>query len=251
MYVNIKSGVVVFIILLFIFGCMSLKTHVVYEKPVQSLYVKEFRTGSENFVFLLKELDPFICIQDSCDPVLGPTASGFVFSSDSNSIFVMTAAHFCVVDDETSIFFNEKIIGFANDTPRDMHILYLDKESDLCMLFGVKNSDESFFNIKLADEVMIGEELHTVAAPEGMGGPEKRLIFTGIFGGCDEQICMSTISASFGSSGAGIYNKKGELLSIVMAIHENYNHVVLSPSQKQVRNFIENIDQVVDIYPYE
>ena len=79
----------------------------------------------------------------------------------------------------TGFLFLENIIGFADDTPRERHLLYADKEKDLCMLFGVKEENEKFINIKLAESTLIGEDVYTVAAPDSIAGPGKRLIFTG------------------------------------------------------------------------
>ena len=180
----ILKGVGVFIILSFIFGCMSLKSH----KPIDEMqnnklsYVKEYRLGGENFVFLIKEGTPIICLSDKCEPVIESSASGFVFSSDKNSIFVMTAAHFCAESESLEIFSEQRIIGFPSDEPRELHLLYMDVEKDLCMLHGVKNRNESYNNVRLARNMTIGEEVYTVAAPEGIGGPGFRLIFKGIFG---------------------------------------------------------------------
>ena len=251
MYRRLKVGVVVFIILLFIVGCMSLKTHVSL-KPEKQIYTKDYRVGSENFVFLLKELTPIISCDDPevCAPVNGSSASGFVLSHDNNSIFVMTAAHFCVPT-KGDMLFNEAILGFANDIPRYLHLLFLDEKKDICILFGIKDKQDKFNNLKLARDTVVGELLYTVAAPGGVGGAGKRLIFTGISAGCDDDICMSTIPATFGSSGAAIYNEKNELLTIIMAIPQDFDHIVLSPSNKDIIEFIEDIDSVVDIYPYK
>ena len=252
MYEKVKTGVVVFIILLFIFGCMSLKTHINYSVLEGPKYAEKYKIGSENFVFLFKELDPLLCEKDSeCDPILGSTASGLVFSSGEKVIFVMPAAHFCPPNTvDVSSFFIEKIIGFAGDHPREFYILDMDVEKDLCMLMGIKNPNDEFEDVKIAEKSIIGEHVYTVAAPERVGGIDKRLIFDGIFGGCDDEICMSSLPASFGSSGAGIYNMKGELVTIVMAIPEDFKHVVLSPSQKDIKEFVNNIDKEVDIYSY-
>ena len=247
---KLKTGVIVFIILLFILGCMSLKTHI----NVQSYnnYAEKYETGIENFTFLIKELTPTLCPPDmSCDNIPASSASGFVLSSDKSFVFVMTAAHFCDIMPDNPNIFIESIVGFINDTPRNLHILYSDSEKDICLLYGLKMKNESFKNIKIAENMKIGEDLYTVAAPDGIAGPGKRLIFTGQFGGCDNKICLSTIPATFGSSGGPIYNANHELVTIVMAVPQNFNNVILSPSNKDIIKFIEDIDSVIDIYPYK
>jgi len=254
-------SVFVFIITLLIFGCMSLKTHVStgqnqsYEMTSMSRVSKEFKIGSENFVFLLKQAEPIMddmckMIPVPCEPTISSTASGLVLSSDDASVFVITAAHFCVDSPESDILFKESIIGFAKDQPRELFVLMLDTENDLCMLMGPKIKNEDFSDVKIASNFTIGEEVYAVAAPLSMAGPNLRMIFRGNLAGCNYNACLSTIPATFGSSGGGIYNSRGELISIVMAVPEDFQHVAISPSNASLTKFIRDIDDIVDIYPY-
>lgn len=252
----------VFIITILFFGCMNLKTHIGDTLKHSSIAAKElevkrsFKNGAENFVFLLKEMhmpvpDPDMCIKMPifCEKFIGSTASGIVLSSDKASIAVLTAAHFCLPTQEEAMF-KEKIIGVAGDQPREMMILAVDEDNDLCLLIGAKKKSDNFKSIKIAKDSIVGEEVYTVAAPLGIGGAGIRLIFEGHLSGCNIEGCMTTIPATFGSSGAGILNSKGELITIVMAVPENFDHVVISPSNSAVINFILDIDAEVDIYPY-
>lgn len=264
MFENLKKyvgvSVFLFIITLLVFGCMSLKTHLPiseknkHENGVVKLF-DEYKVGSTNFVFLIKEVEPAMAdmcnlLPIPCEPTVSSTASGLVLSHDQSAIFVLTAAHFCVTPAEESFMFNESIIGFANDVPRILFPLKIDVKNDICLLIGPKFTNEYFYNIKLAKNLALGEEVYTVAAPLGIAGPGIRLIFKGNFGGCDVEGCLTTTPATFGSSGGGIYNKKGELISIVMAVPETFPHVVISPSIIELEKFISDIDKVVDIYSY-
>ena len=266
MFKSLKKvwGVVLYIIIiiLFAFSCMSLKTHIPtgYQKAnveniEQTKIQKKFEIGGRNFVFLLKEVQPIlpgICQKspEFCQPQIGSSASGLVLSYDSSSIFVLTAAHFCASDDNESISFKETIYGFAGDEPRPLFTLTMDIENDLCLLMGPRYKSDKFHKIKLAESFTPGEDVYTVAAPLGIAGPEMRLIFEGSLGGCSEKGCVSTIPATFGSSGGGIYNKKGELISIVMAVPEEFSHVTLSPSNDALLKFIKDIDSEIDIYKH-
>jgi len=249
---NVGVAVYIIIISLFILSCMSLKTDKSIVKNNNELIVeKEYDIGAKNFVYLFKTVQPEIdCTGLDCVGMISSTASGLVFSSYRNVIFVLTAAHFCNSDEEFSMFYNEKIIGVASEKHRELHILKMNKEKDICMLFGLKEKDESYKNIKLAKELIVGEEVYSVAAPSSIGGPGIRLIFTGKLGGCDEEICMTTMPASFGSSGAGIYNSNHELITIIMAVPEDFKNVILSPSNKDIEKFIQDINNLVDIYSY-
>lgn len=262
MFENLKKyvgvSVFLFIITLLVFGCMSLKTHLPISTKYENNVVKvvdEYKIGGTNFVFLLKEVEPAMAdmcnfLPVPCEPTVSSTASGLVLSHDQSSIFVLTAAHFCVTPEEESFMFKESIIGYANDNPRILFPLKIDIKNDICLLIGPKLTNDYFYNIKLAKNLTLGEEVYTVAAPLGIAGPGIRMIFKGNFGGCSTEGCLTTIPATFGSSGGGIYNKKGELVSIVMAVPETFPHVVISPSAIELEKFISDIDKVVDIYSY-
>ena len=233
---------------------MNLKTHVQHGQK-EAIYTQEvnkrYKEGIDNFVFLIKMQSPIFCLGvPDCEPGVDSTASGLVLSEGEKSIFVLTAAHFC----ENGLFpgFPEQIIGFANDTDRELFILDIDKELDLCLMVGVKYKNENFNQIRIAKKSpKLGDDIYIVAAPNGLGGPGFRLVFDGKFAGCSEKGCMVTAPATFGSSGAGIYNKKGELVSIVMAVTEDFENLILTPPRDGLEKFIQNLDNEVDIYPYE
>ena len=125
----------------------------------------------------------------------------------------------------------------------------MDEESDICLLMGIKYNNESFNQIKLESNIpSIGSDVYTVASPNGITGAGLRLVFTGKFAGCNDTNCMTTIPATFGSSGAGIYTSEGKLITIVMAVTTGFENLVLSPSQEDINRFILTIDSVIDIY---
>ena len=256
---NKKARGVMFVIIItfLIFGCMSIKTHKGYtvEKNHSRKTVdKKYLIGVDNFVYLIKkhtlQLDCEIIENDTlCTPMLASTASGFVFSSDNNTVFVLTAAHFCKKDMIPGV--DEEIIGIAKDLERPLTVLTMDEAADICLLMGVKYEHESFHQIELSQkEPDLGSDVYTVAGPNGIGGPGFRPVFVGKFAGCDEKNCMTTLPATFGSSGAGIYTKDGKLITIVMAVTEGFENLVLSPSQKDIHKFIFTIDNMIDIYQY-
>jgi len=252
----VRDVIYIYIILLFVFGCMNIKTHKAdndtnyFNKHADNRY----KIGIDNFVFLTKKHKLEIgCSEDTgdpiCDPVISSVASGMVFSSDSKSLFVLTAAHFCKKENYPGL--SEEIIGTAKDQDRVLSIISINEKSDICLLIGVKYKDETFNQVVLQiSEPELGSDVYTVAGPNGFGGPGLRPVFVGKFAGCDKQYCMSTIPATFGSSGAGIYTEDGKLITIVMAVPKDFNNLVISPSQVDIHKFIRNIDDLVDIYTY-
>ena len=252
----VRDVIYIYIILLFVFGCMNIKTH---KADNDNNYFKKqtdnrYKIGIDNFVYMSKKHKLKIgCSEDTgdpiCDPVTSSVASGLVFSSDNKSIFVLTAAHFCKKDDHLGL--SEEIIGTAKDQDRVLTIISINKKTDICLLIGVKYKNETFNQVALQrSEPELGSDVYTVAGPNGFGGPGLRPVFVGKFAGCDDYHCMSTIPATFGSSGAGIYTIDGKLITIVMAVPKEFNNLVLSPSQVDIHKFIRNIDDTVDIYSY-
>jgi len=259
MFRNKIIGVAVYVIIIsfFIFGCMNIKSSV-GNKSVENYFNKSvnerYRIGIDNYVFLVKQhkmelecekitADPF------CMPVITSTASGLVFSSGRNSLFILTAAHFCKKNKIPGT--SEEIIGIAKDQERSLKVFIMDEKSDICLLMGPKYKNESYNQIVLAaEEPRIGDDVYTVAGPNGIAGHGIRPVFVGKFAGCDGDYCMTTTPATFGSSGAGIYTKDGELITIVMAVTEGFENLILSPSQIELQKFIINIDNSVDIYRY-
>tara|TARA_R110002167_G_C12638136_1_gene648137 strand:+ start:876 stop:1655 length:780 start_codon:yes stop_codon:yes gene_type:complete len=259
MFIKKVVGVTVYIsiITLFVFGCMNIKSSVGnknIEKYFHENVDERYRIGVENYVFLIKNHQMELGCDDltsdpMCMPLTTSTATGLVFSSDKNSLFVLTAAHFC--KSYPILGTSEIIYGVAKDQERPLYILAMDEETDICLLMGTKYNNEAFNQIKLELNVpSIGSDVYTVASPNGVAGEGLRPIFTGKFAGCNDINCMTTIPATFGSSGAGIYTSEGKLITIVMAVTTGFENLVLSPSQEDLHKFILTIDSVIDIYQY-
>ena len=243
-----------FIILLLFLGCTNANKHI--DKPPISNPLEQYKQDIvnpiNNFVFLTKEIkiDPN-CVESRssrCEALLMSTASGLVMSSDDQSVMILTAGHFC---DSSGLppSLNPTIVGIADDSPRELSMVSIDRDNDLCMLIGPKYEDEWFDDTIIAEKMpKIGDPVIAVAAPNSIGGPGLRLVFDGRFSGCTSKMCLFTIPATFGSSGGGIYNEKGELLSIVMAVTHNFENATLAPSHEALKNFISQIDAAIDIY---
>ena len=246
-----------FFIITFIFlCCTSLHSSVGkpnFENGLNS--AEEYQTCIQNFAFLLKTNVPLVnCTTDQiflfeglCEEKLISTASGFVFSHDKDSVFILTAGHFC--EQEKEMVTEQKFSGYINDEYRDLYYIHHDLELDACLLMGIRYNDEKFNKIKFVKKLPeLGEEVYIVAAPQGIAGPGLRPVFTGHFAGCDHLTCMTTIPATFGSSGAGIFTKEGELISIVMAVSSGFDNVMITPSHEKLKEYIMILDETVDIY---
>ena len=142
-----------------------------------------------------------------------------------------------------------KIRGFIGESKRYLTVVTFSKSADICLLQGFKSKGENFKTIKIAKDVpLIGETVVNVAAPDGMASPNTRLMFTGKFAGCEILNCVYTIPATFGSSGSAVYNKKGELISILVAAAVNFENVSMGPHVDTLNIFINTVAETVDIY---
>lgn len=233
------------------FSCYG-KKEVETIKPV---FISEHQSKLENFVFLIKESHSF-CIPDeeqSCQQManISPisSASGVVLSSSSSHIFIMTANHFCENSDIEKMMGEVKIRIFIGESSRLANIVTSSKKADLCLLEALRFKDENFKTTKIAKEMpLIGEEVFNVAAPDGMASPNTRLMFSGNFAGCESLSCVYTVPATFGSSGSAVYNKEGELVSLLVAAAVNFENVSMGPHVDTIRVLVETVEESIDIY---
>jgi hypothetical protein len=222
---------------------------------VKPVFIEKHKSKLENFVFLVKESHD-ICIPDeteSCPeiPRIVPiaSASGVVLSSSSSHIFILTANHFCEDGPVEKIMGETKIRAFIGESSRITTVVTYSESADICLLQGLRFKDESFETTKIAKEMpLIGENVINVAAPDGMASPNTRLMFDGKFSGCEGYSCVFTVPATFGSSGSAIYNKEGELVSLLVAAATNFENVSMGPHVETLNVFLESVSETVDIY---
>jgi len=256
-YIVLGVGVMSLVSLCFIFvtqffSCYGKKNEIETVKPV---FVDQHKEKLENFVFLIKESHE-ICLaeededcQEIPDVVPVASASGVVLSTSTSHIFILTANHFCETSDLEKMMGETKIRAFIGSTSRLTSVVAYDQQSDLCLLQGLKYKDENFKRQKIAKEMpLIGEDLINVAAPDGMASPNTRLMFDGKFAGCEDSSCVFTIPATFGSSGSAIYNKNGEIISLLVAATINFENVSMGPHVDLLNFFLQTVESTVDIY---
>jgi hypothetical protein len=235
-----------------IFSCHGKQTNVENVKP---MFVEEHKDKLANFVFLVKETHA-LCVTDeetSCleEASVMPTASasGVVLSSSSSHIFILTANHFCETSNIEKMMGEIKIRAFIGETSRLVDTVTFSKKADLCLLQGLRFKEENFKTTRIAKEMpSIGEQVINVAAPDGMASPNTRLMFDGNFAGCEGLSCVYSIPATFGSSGSAIYNKEGELISLLVAAAINFENVSMGPHVSNIKILIDTVEEEIDIY---
>tara|TARA_B100001093_G_scaffold485513_1_gene519938 strand:- start:12950 stop:13738 length:789 start_codon:yes stop_codon:yes gene_type:complete len=241
-----------FLILTHFLSCYGKQKEVEVAKPV---FVEEHTDKLSNFVFLIKESHS-LCIADeesSCDeePEMIPvaSASGLILSSSTSHIFILTANHFCETSNIEKVMGEIKIRAFIGESKRLVDVVTYTSEADLCLLQGLKYNGEEFKTTILAKEMpLIGERVINVAAPDGMASPHTRLMFDGIFAGCENFQCIYTVPATFGSSGSAVYNEKGELISVLVAAATNFENVSMGPHVILIQTLVDTVQKEIDIY---
>ena len=245
------TGMCIFFMLQ-VFSCYGKKNHVENVKPI---FVEEHNEKLSNFVFLVKESHS-LCVPDNeskCldDPSVMPiaSASGVVLSSSSSHIFILTANHFCETSNIEKMMGEIKIRAFIGESSRLVDSVTYSQKADLCLLQGLRFKEENFATTKIAKEMpSIGEKVINVAAPDGIASPNTRLMFEGNFSGCEGVSCVYAIPATFGSSGSALYNKEGELISILVAAATNFENVSMGPHVSLVQTLIDTVEEEIDIY---
>jgi len=241
-----------FLVLTQFFSCHG-KQKVI--ETTKSAFVETHQSKLENFVFLVKESHGF-CVPDdeqSCPEASNilpvASASGVILSSSTSHIFVLTANHFCESSDIEKMMGELKIRIFIGESSRMASIVTSSKKADLCLLESLRFKGEKYTQTKIAKSMpLIGEELYNVAAPDGMASPNTRLMFSGNFAGCEILNCVFTVPATFGSSGSAVYNKEGELVSLLVAAAVNFENVSMGPHVDTIRVLVETVEETIDIY---
>tara|TARA_R110000824_G_scaffold357562_5_gene545097 strand:+ start:2879 stop:3655 length:777 start_codon:yes stop_codon:yes gene_type:complete len=184
--------------------------------------------------------------------ILESSASGVVFLQRDTKSYVLTAEHFCnaTAAVESSLPYDRiiSIIKLQDLKGRtwDSKILYYDSQKDLCLL---ETSMPIEKNINFAYSMPShGEKVFAISAPMGLYAKNVSLQFEGLFSGCDEnQMCFFTIPAIGGSSGSLVYDKKGNVISMIqMAVH-NFHTLSMGVGIHDIREFLNNASDHLQI----
>jgi hypothetical protein len=225
----------VFILSLLAFFCTQLKINkeqLTHSRKFENLYETNHTPYPlQNFIYL----DSTITIVDEDGEFVENytlnSASGIAVKGEKEKVYAFTAGHWCSVSEEeyTTIL---QVITLLNPG-KEIKIqkraaffgkfyfveeIHSDPINDVCVIIFSSPYAHKVKKIKPASRYPdIGEKVYTSSAPLGIFSHEMRLVFDGFFAGCkeDEIYCFYTIPGVQGSSGSGILNKRGELISIL------------------------------------
>jgi S1-C subfamily serine protease len=170
---------------------------------------------------------------------------------DTTSSYILTAGHVCdprfglppMPDEmeETIEIVSYDYYGF----PHEASIVAVDDEQDLCLL---ASNDIWSDGSPLANySPLTGEKIYAISAPQGIFSPGNALLFDGYFTGLDYSMnAFYTVPTKPGSSGAGIFNSRGQVVGIIHSAPETFENLAIASSLEEVKMFAyENVNVVV------
>lgn len=256
---NKYLGVFMFsFILFFLFSsCLAYKNNNQYNKHVKmmnEMYENSDDTPfpNENFLFLYKTLEETSTKND----VILSSASGITFTRKRNTLYALTAGHWCTEESSQDFEMFAGFMGYedVNDAYRaikykvdyygksyNIELIDIDVENDLC-LFKFKSAyAKQAKEIPIASNYPnIGDKIYSIGAPFSISDPKIRLHFEGSFAGCPDKLveCYYTIPGTFGSSGSGVLNKSGELIGILTISVRDFNTVTGGSKLEAIKSII-------------
>ena len=176
------------------------------------------------------------------------SASGIVIQTlNDKKSYILTAGHACeplmvlagltrdlpTSYESTSVVTAYDYFGYPHETK----IVGISIKDDLCLL----ESDDIWNQGLPISKTMprTGEKVYSIAAPRSIFSPGNALIFDGYYTGLDEAMdAYFTIPARPGSSGAGIFNKNGEIVGIVHSASENFESMSIASPVYDIDSFL-------------
>jgi len=270
---RIFLGVVLFIyiILLFFSACTSLskkQPHLVHVRKMEKIF-KNYDDNfipNENFVFLEKvvyvdKMTGLFCDKKMSDALCKfttySTGSAIAIDYLENRLKILTAYHVCgeVTEEAISLIYQKKngeydyphfnLIASFYGKNYIAEIIDYDVENDICLLEIESEFAYKAKKIKVAREKpKLGETLYTISSPQSIHSNTTRFHFHGGFAGCDSRniypsdFCYFSIPAAPGSSGSGVFNKDGELISLISITLDPFPEISAGPRQYYIERLL-------------
>ena len=228
---RILLGVILFIyiILIFFSACTSLtkkQPHISHVRQMDKIFENydDNFLPNQNFVFLKKliyvnEKEERFCesneLNINCSYEEYATGSAIAIDHDKNRLRILTVFHVC-----------------GEETFEALDLIY--KKENKAKTVTVAN-----------EKPKLGETLYTISAPLSMASKTTRFHFHGGFAGCDNQnltiydFCYFSIPAAPGSSGSGVFNKYGELVSLISITLGPFPEISAGPRQYFLKKMLK------------
>lgn len=272
---RILLGVILFIyiILIFFSACTSLtkkQPHIDHVRQMDTIFQNydDNFLPNQNFVFLRKYIyanqeEKRFCEADelniNCEYEEYATGSAIAIDHEKNTLQILTVFHVCgeeTLEALDLIYKKEngeysyphfKLKAYYYGLEYDATIIDYDMENDICLLEIQSEFAYKAKKISIAKEKpKLGETLYTISAPHSMASKTTRFHFHGAFAGCDNEnlshldFCFFSIPAAPGSSGSGVFNKYGELVSLISITLGPFPEISAGPRQYFIKKIIRN-----------
>jgi S1-C subfamily serine protease len=270
---RILLGVILFIyiILIFFSACTSLnkkQPHLVHVRKMEKIF-KNYDDNlipNENFVFLEKlvyvdKATGLFCDKKMSDALCKfttySTGSAIAIDYEEDRLKILTAYHVCgeVTEEAISLIYQKKngeydypyfnLIASFYGKNYIASIIDYDIENDICLLELESEFAYKAKKIQLAKEKpKLGETLYAISSPRSIYSVTTRFHFHGAFAGCDSRkiypsdFCYFSIPAAPGSSGSGVFNKNGELISLISITLDTFPEISAGPRQYFIERLI-------------
>lgn len=234
---NLKKTInTLLFIFLFVLGCQMPPS----ASPLEA--------SEERFAYVQGEVQLYICkkgqepSQDICMKAEeGQTrASAVLIHNSSDKSYYLTAGHVChMPGQEKGGYYSkiEKQLHLLNKQGDDhiATIIAFDEEKDLCLLSAAL---VDISPAKFATGVNKKDKVFNVAAPAGIWAKDMVLSFHGEYMGLYDGRAMYALNAQPGSSGSPIFNEKGQIVGILVAVITDGYFISVGPSLEDVRGFV-------------
>jgi S1-C subfamily serine protease len=271
---RIFLGVILFIyiILIFFSACTNLtkkRPHLIHVRKMEKIF-KNYDDNflpNQNFVFLEKFIytDKFserFCDKKESDAICEfkeyATGSAIAIGYKENTVSILTAYHVCgeVTEEALGLVYKKKdgtydyphfnLIASFYGEKYIAKIIDHDVENDICLLEIESEYAYKAKKIKIAKSLpRIGETLYTISSPLSMHSKTTRFHFHGAYAGCDNRnlsksdFCYFSIPAAPGSSGSGVFNRHGELVSLISITLGPFPEISAGPKQYYIENILK------------
>ncbi len=263
----------IYIILLFFSACTSLtkkQPHISHVRQMDKIFENydDNFLPNQNFVFLKKlvyynEKEEKFCAADNLDVNCRyeeyATGSAIAMDHDKNRLRILTVFHVCgeetmealslieKLDNGEYLYPDFKLKAYFYGLEYDAHIVDYDMDNDICLIEIDSEFAYKAKKIKVASEKPnLGETLYAISAPHSMASKTTRFHFHGGFAGCDNRhlshldFCYFSIPAAPGSSGSGVFNKYGELVSLISITLGPFPEISAGPRQYYIEKLLRN-----------
>ena len=164
----------------------------------------------------------------------------------NGSPHILTAAHICRTDVPQvvsrwgiTLTVKEKlVIMIQSHKIRSLaRIIKIDQKKDLCLLRLVDKHKIQGAKISKASP-RLGDKIHYSGAPLGYMSTSSLLIFDGRYSGAHNEKSLFSLPCAPGSSGSGIRNKSGEIVSILQRVDNRFHRICIGSTLRDIQAFL-------------